>query len=110
MAAWTFRRRDSLTGTDPVITCDTVPTETPATSATFFMLGIGAPGLQVFQADVLYFDFHRWPQVDLDSDQPVHLSPGCVVIDQHAHHPPVKQLLDRIAARDEPQGVPAAPR
>src|SRR5450759_1784385 len=40
MAACTLRRSGSLTGTDPVITWETVPTETPAISATFLMLGM----------------------------------------------------------------------
>src|SRR5689334_9879602 len=43
MAAWTFLRRGSLTGTDPLITWDTVPTATPARSATSFMVGMPFP-------------------------------------------------------------------
>ena len=47
MAAWTLSRNGSLTGTDPVMTCDTVPTETPAALATSFIVGtVRDPSLQ----------------------------------------------------------------
>src|SRR5262249_15170862 len=40
----TFRRNGSLTFTEPVITWETVPTDTPANSATLLMLGISLFG------------------------------------------------------------------
>src|SRR5579875_3450565 len=40
MAQSTFRRRLRLTGTDPLITWDTLPTETPASSATSLIVEV----------------------------------------------------------------------
>src|SRR5260370_20498542 len=41
MAASTLRRTGSLTWTEPLMTFETVPTDTPARSATSFIVGIG---------------------------------------------------------------------
>src|ERR1035438_8587460 len=104
MAACTLRRSGSETGTDPVITWETVPTETPAISATFLMLGmlkrsltVAAPigvarlskrspaaSLQLLQSDIARFDLHGRSPVNLYADQAFELAPGGIVVDQHA--------------------------
>ena len=106
MAACTLRRRGSLTGTDPVITCETVPTETPAISATFLMLGMARTISSFFRPDIARFDLHGRSLVHLYADQAVHLAPGRVVVDQHARHAAVEHLDDGVAAGDEVQVVP----
>src|SRR5437016_5013192 len=59
MAARTLFRNGSLTGTDPVMTWETVPTETPATSATFLMLGIRRLRLKRLKARSEYIKKHH---------------------------------------------------
>src|ERR1017187_7860250 len=105
MAACTLRRSGSETGTDPVITWETVPTETPASSATFLMLGI-AVRLQFLQADMPRFDLHRRTLVNLDADQPFKFTTCGIVVNQHAGDAAVEHLDDGVAAGDQVEFVP----
>ena len=105
MAACTLRRSGSLTGTEPVITWETVPTETPAISATFLMLGM--------QADYSFFRrilrasiFMGGPLWHCMPIRPSSLASGGIVIDEHAGDAAVEELDDGVAAGDEVQIVP----
>src|SRR4051812_32701122 len=100
MAACTFRFSKSLTGTDPVITCETVPTATPARSATSLIVAIllswselqlATPlALHVLQSNIPRLDFHRaGSHVQLNADQSRHLPPRLIVVDDLAHYPAV---------------------
>src|ERR1051325_5336788 len=112
MAACTLRRSGSLTGTDPVITCDTVPTATPARSATSLIVTMNQPDwfapaprakdLHILQPDIPRFDLHRARRhVQLDADQPRHLAARAIVVDELAHDATVDHLHDRVAAEDD---------
>src|SRR6476661_2274325 len=114
MAAWTLRRSDSLTGTEPVMTWDTVPTATPAKSATSLIVGmlrraatVEGAVLHLLQPDILRLDLHGIRGlVKLNPDQPAHRAPRLVIVDQLRHDVPVDELDDGVSSRDDVDLVP----
>src|SRR5258705_2681433 len=78
-----------------------IPASTPSTKPARFL------GLEFLDTNIARFDLHgRVSDVQLDTDQPIHLAGGFVVVDDLAHHAPIDELDDRIAAGDDVYIVP----
>ena len=58
------------------------------------------PRLLLFESDVAEFHFHGRTDVDLDAEQAVGAAVHGIVIDEHAHHVPVEDVREDVAAGD----------